>query len=166
MLKLRFLPSVLFCCLLLVSSSGSSFAQSPDAITESDVMAFIDSMDKAARKKNLAPIVAALADDVKIKLVISAQGSDKEEALNLNKEQWTYYTRRGLRRRLAYTLERKNTRMKMYDDKKTAMVTSDLYETMTVAQGKLRAVSSETAIVTLRNGKLVIISLETRARFY
>jgi len=166
MLKSLFLSPVLFCCLLLVFSSGSSFAQSPDAITESDVMAFIDSMDKAARKKNLAPIVAALADDVKIKLVISAQGSDKEEVLNLNKEQWTYYTRRGLRRRLAYTLERKNTRMKMYDDKKTAMVTSDLYETMTVAQGKLRAVSSETAIVTLRNGKLVIISLETRARFY
>jgi len=166
MLKLRFLSPVLFCCLLLVSSSGSSFAQAPGAITESDVMAFIDSMDKAVRKKNLAPIIAALADDVKIKLVVSVQGSDKEEVLNLNKEQWTYHTRRGLRRRLAYTLERKNTRVKMYDDNKTAMVTSNLYETMTIAQGKLRAVSSETVIVTLRNGKLVIISLETRARFY
>jgi hypothetical protein len=46
------------------------------------------------------------------------------------------------------------------------MVTSDLYETLTVAQGKLRAVSSETAVVTLRDGKLVFISIETRMRFY
>lgn len=166
MLKSRFLSSGLFCCLLLVFSPGNSFAQSPDAITESDVMAFIDSMDKAGRKGNLAAIAAGLADDVKIKLVVSVQGSDKEEVLNLNKEQWAYHTRRGLRRRLAYTLERKNTRVKMYDDNKTAMVTGNLYETMTTAQGKLRVVSSETAIVTLRNGKLVVISLETRARFY
>jgi len=166
MLKSRFLSSVLFCCLLLVFSSGSSFAQSPAAITESDVMTFLDSMDKAARKKNLAPIIAALADDVKIKLVVSVQGSDKEEVIHLNKEQWTYSTRRALRRRFAYTLERKNTRLKMYDDNKTAMATSDLYETMTVAQAKVRAVSSETVIVTLRNGKLVVISSETRVRFY
>ncbi len=163
MLKLRLHSSVMFCCLLLVFS-GSSFAQ--DAITESDVMAFIDSMDKATRKGNLAAIVATLADDVKIKLEISVQGSDKEQVLHLNKEQFTYHARQGLRRRRAYTLERKNTRVKMYDDKKTAMVTSDLYETLTTAQGKLRAVSSETVIVTLRNGKLVVISVETRTRFY
>ena len=86
MLKLRFRSSALFCCLLLVCSSGSSFAQSPDAITESDVMAFLDSIDKAARKKNLAPLVAALADDVKIKVIVTAQGSDKEQVVNLNKE--------------------------------------------------------------------------------
>ena len=165
MLKLRFLSSVLFCCLLLVFS-GNSFAQSKDAITESDVMALLNSVDKASRKGNLAAIVATLADDVKIKLAVSAQGSDKEQVLHLNKEQWTYYTRRGLRRRLAYTLERKNTRVKMYDDNKTAMVTSDLYETVTTARGKLRAVSSETSVVTLRDGKLLFISIETRMRFY
>jgi len=54
----------------------------------------------------------------------------------------------------------------MYHDNETAMVTSDLYETLTIAQGTLRTVSSETVIVTLRNGKLVIISDETRVRFY
>ena len=164
-MKFRLLSSMLFCCLLFVLS-GNVFAQSKDSITESDVMAFIDSIDKASRKGNVAAIVAPLANDVKIKASISTPGSDKEQTLTLTKEQYTYHTRRGLRRRLAYTLERKNTRLKMYDDNKTAMVTSDLYETLTIAQGKLRSVSSETLIVTLRNGKLVVTSIDARMRFY
>ena len=159
------LISSLFCCLLLVFS-GSSFAQSQDVITETDVLALMNSVDRATRKKNLAGMIAPLASDVKIKLAVSASGSDKEQVVNLNKEQFTDVTRRTLRLRFTYTLDRKNTRVKLYDDNKTAMVTSDLYETATVAQRKLRAVSSETAIVTLRDGKLVFISIESRMRFY
>jgi hypothetical protein len=56
--------------------------------------------------------------------------------------------------------------VKLYDDNKTAMVTSDLYETVTTARGKFRAVSAETSVVTLRDGKLLFISVETRMRFY
>lgn len=159
------LISSLFCCLLLVFS-GSSFAQSQDVITETDVLALMNSVDRATRKKNLAGMIAPLASDVKIKLAVSASGSDKEQVVNLNKEQFTDVTRRTLRLRFTYTLDRKNTRVKIYDDNKTAMVTSDLYETVTTARGKLRAVSSETAVLTLRDGKLVFISIESRMRFY
>ena len=159
------LHTSLFCCLLLVFS-GSSFAQSQDVITESDVLALMNSVDKATRKKNLAGMIAPLASDVKIKLAVSAPGSDKEQVVNLNKEQFTTVTKQTLRQRFTYTMDRKNTRVKLYDDNKTAMVTSDLYETATVAQVKLRAVSSETAIVTLRDGKLVFISIESRTRIY
>ena len=159
------LISSLFCCLLLVFS-GSSFAQSQDVITETDVLALMNSVDRATRKKNLAGMIAPLASDVKIKLAVSASGSDKEQVVTLNKEQFTDVTRRTLRLRFTYTLDRKNTRVKIYDDNKTAMVTSDLYETVTTARGKLRAVSSETAVLTLRDGKLVFISIESRMRFY
>ena len=159
------LRSSLFCCLLLVFS-GSSFAQTQDVITESDVLALMNSVDKATRKKNLAGMIAPLASDVKIKLAVSAPGSDKEQVVNLNKEQFTSVTKRTLRQRFTYTMDRKNTRVKLYDDNKTAMVTSDLYETVTIAQAKLRAISSETAIVTLRDGKLVFISIESRMRIY
>ena len=164
-MELRLFSSMLFCCLLFVLP-GLSAAQSQDVVTESDVMALLNSVDKAARKGSVAGMVAPLASDVKIKMTLSAPGGSKEQVLNLNKQQFTYHTRRGLRRRLAYTLDRKNTRVKIYDDNKTAMVTSDLYETMTIAQGTLRAVSSETAILTLRNGKLVVISIDARLRFY
>lgn len=159
------LISSLFCCLLL-GFSGSSFAQSQDVITETDVLALMNSVDRATRKKNLAGMIAPLASDVKIKLAVSASGSDKEQVVNLNKEQFTDVTRRTLRLRFTYTLDRKNTRVRIYDDNKTAMVTSDLYETVTTARGKLRAVSSETAVLTLRDGKLVFISIESRMRFY
>ena len=167
-MKRRLSSSLLFCCLLLVfpGLSGNSFAQTQDVITESAVMALINTVDRAARKGNVAGMVAPLASDVKIKMTVLAPGSDKEQVLTYNKEQWTYDVRRGLRLRRAYTLERKNTRVKLYDDNKTAMVTSELYETLTIAQGKLRAVSSETAIVTLRNGKVVVTSVEARIRFY
>jgi len=165
MLKLRLLSSMFFCCLLLVCS-GSSFAQSPEAITESDVVALINSVDQATKKKNLEGILAPLASDIKIKLVVSTPGRDKEEVVHLNKEQLAEITKRTLRQRFAYTLERKNTRVKLYDDNKTAMVTSNLYETVTTARGKFRAVSAETSVVTLRDGKLLFISVETRIRFY
>lgn len=155
----------MFCCLLLVFS-GSSLAQSQDVITESDVLALMNSVDKATKRKNLAGMIAPLASDVKIKLAVSAPGSEKEQVVNLNKEQFTNVTKRTLRQRFTYTMERKNTRVKLYDDNKTAMVTSELYETVTVAQGKVRAVSSETSIVTLRDGKLVFISIESRMRIY
>jgi hypothetical protein len=164
-MKPRLFSSLLFFSLLLVLS-GNSFAQSQDVITESDVLALINSVDKATRKGNVAGMVAPLANDIKMKVTVTTPGSDKEQVLTYNKEQWTYDVRRGLRLRRAYTLERKNTRVKLYDDNKTAMVTSNLYETLRIAQGTLRAVSSETAIVTLRNGKLVVTSVETRLRFY
>lgn len=162
------LSSMLFCCLLLVlpGFSGNSFAQSHDAITESNVMAVINSIDKAARKGNVAGLVGPLANDVKIKLIASTAKSDKEQVVYLTKEQYTVLTRRALRRRLAYTLERKNTRVKIYDDKKTAMVTSEIYETLTISQGTIRTVQSEVAILTLRNGKLVVTSIDGRVRFY
>lgn len=167
-MKLHFLYSTLLSCLLLVLPviSGTSYSQSQDAITESKVLAIVNSVDRASRKGNIAGIVAPLAKDVTIKMTVSTPASAKEQVLNFNKEQYAFLTRRGMRRRLAYQLERKNTHVKIYNDGKTAMVTSDLYETLTLQQGTLRAVSSEVAILNLRDGKIVVTSLESRTRFY
>jgi hypothetical protein len=167
-MKLNFLISTLLSCLLLVlpAMSGTSYSQSQDAITKSKVLAILNSVDRASRKGNIAGIVAPLAKDVKIKMAISTPASDKEQVLNLNKAQYTDLTRRGMRRRLAYQLERKNTQVRISNDGNTATVTSDLYESLTVQQGTLRAVSSEVAILNLREGKLVVTSLEGRIRFY
>jgi hypothetical protein len=60
---------------------------------------------------------------------------------------------------------RKNTRIKIYDEQ-TAMVTSDIYETLKIREGTIRAASSEVAFISLRNGKLVITGIEARVRFY
>jgi hypothetical protein len=167
-MKLRFLHLILIACLLLGLPllSGTAYSQSQDAITESETLAMLNAIDRAARKGNVAGLIAPMARDIKIKMTISTPGSDKEQVLNLSKDQYAFHTRRALQRRLAYQYERKNTRIKLYGDNRTALVTSDVYETLTLRQGTIRATSSEVAIVNLRNGKLVITSLEARTRFY
>lgn len=166
-MKVRFF-SILASCLLLALPvmSGTSYSQTRDAITESAVLAIINSVDRAARKGNVAGIVAPLAKDVKIKMTVSSPANPMEQVLNLTKEQYAFHTRRGLRLRLAYQLERKNTRVKIYDDGKTAIVIGDLYESLTIQQGTFRAVSTEVAILNLRNGRIIVTSIETNTRFY
>ncbi len=166
-MKLRLRLSIPFLLLLtLPSFSGTSNAQSQAVITESKVLAMINSVDRASRKGNVAGILAPLAEDVKIKMSISTPASDKEQVFNFNKEQFAFHLRRGLRRRLTYQLQRKNTRVKIYNDGKTAMVSGELYETLTIPQGTLRAVSSEVAILNLRDDKIVVTSIDSRTRFY
>jgi multidrug efflux pump subunit AcrA (membrane-fusion protein) len=166
--KLRFLYLILLSCLLLGLSvtSHTSYSQSPGAITESDVLALVNSVDKASRKRNIAQIIAPLARDIKIKITVLSPGSGSERVLNLNKDQYAFNLKQTMPRLLAYKLERKNTRVKIYDDDKTAMVTSDVYETVTIRQGTLRAVSSDVTILSLRNGKIVVTSIEATMRFY
>ncbi|HEX6730978.1 MAG TPA: hypothetical protein VF074_13230 [Pyrinomonadaceae bacterium] len=167
-MKLRFLYSILFACLFLGLTlvSETAYSQAPDSIIETETLAMLNAIDRAARKGNVAGIIAPLAKDIKIKMTISTPGSDKQQVLNLSKDQYAFLTRRALQRRIGYQYDRKNTRIKIYSDNKTAMVTSDVYETLTVRQGTVRAASSEVAIVSLRNGKPVITSLEARTRFY
>jgi hypothetical protein len=167
-MKLRFLHLVLLACLLtgLPVMSRSSYSQSQETITESEIMGILNAIDRASRKGNVAGIIAPLAQDVKIKMRVSTPGSASEKLLTLSKDQYASNIRQVFRKRLAYQLERKNTRVKIYDDHKTAMVTSDIYETLTVRQGTLRAASSEVSILSLRNGKVVVTSIEARTRFY
>jgi hypothetical protein len=167
-MTLRSLYLVPLACLLLMlpAMSGTAYSQPQQAITESDVLALVNAVDTASRKGNIPGMIAPLARDVKIKLSVTAPGSDQEHVVNLTKAQYASHTRQTMRRRLAYHLERKNTRIKIYDDNKTAMVSGDIYETLTIRQGTLRAVSSEVAILNLRNGKLLVTSIDWRMRLY
>ena len=150
---------------LLPLSAEPSYSQSLTSITEGDIHAMINAMDKAARKRNIAGMLAPLAPDCKIKVSLVNPKSDKEAVAIFTKEQFAHNARLAMRRTISYTLERKNTRIKIYDAT-TATVTSDLYETFKMRQGTLRASSSEVMYVSLRNGKLVITSSETRSRLY
>ena len=114
-MKVRLRLSVLLSCLVLALPSMSSVsypqtrnAQTQTSITESNLLAITNSIDKAARNRNIAGIVGPMAKDVKI----------------------------------------------------------DLYETLTIPQGTLRGVTAETTIFNLRNGRIVITSVEGRMRFY
>jgi hypothetical protein len=78
-----------------VSYPQTRSAQTQTSITERNVLAIVNSMDKATKNKNMAGIMAPLAKDVKIKLIIATGG--KEQELNFDRAQYAYYTRRALR---------------------------------------------------------------------
>ena len=141
-------------------------AQSRDAITEAQLTALVNTVDSASRRGNINGVVATLAKDVKIKMSVVQPSTNEEKVLSLTRDQFAVITRTVMRRRLAYSLVRKNTRFKIYEGGKTATVTSDIYETLTLKQGTLRGVSSEVAIVSLRDGRLLVTSIESRTRFY
>ena len=165
-MKARIYYLILWSCLVaLPLILTPSFAQSPASINESDIHAMINAMDKAARKENVAGMIAPMADDVKIKLTVLKPESDKEVEATLTKEQFAHNARLMMRRKISYKFERKNIQIKIYDAT-TAKVTSELYETLKLQEGTLRASSSEVLYVSLRDGKLVITSSETRTRIY
>jgi hypothetical protein len=158
---------MLFFCLLIVLPllSVPAYSQSLTSITESDIHAMMNGMDKAARKGNVAGMIAYFAPDIKITMRVLNPGSDKEEVGTLTKDQFAFNARNNMRRKLSYHLERKNTRIKIYDDQ-TAMVTGEVYETFKFREGTMRAASSGEMFVSLRNGKLVITAMEARMRVY
>ena len=151
--------------MVLPLMSEPSYAQALTSITESDIHAMMNAMDKAARKGNVAGMTAPMADDVKIKLTVLKPDSDKEVEASFTKEQFAHNARLMLRRKISYNFERKNIRIKIFDTT-TATVTSELFETLKVREGTFRASSSEVLYVSLRDGKLVITSSETRTRIY
>ena len=158
---------ILWACLVIVLPlvSAPSYSQSLTSITESDIQAMMNAMDKAARKGNVAGMIAYFAPDIKITMRVLNPGRDKEEVGTLTKDQFAFNARNNMRRKISYQFERKNTRIKIYDAQ-TAMVTGEIYETFKFREGTLRAASSGEMYVSLRDGKLVITSMEARMRVY
>ena len=164
-MKQRLRQSILVVSLFLVLPVVK-YAQAQYQITESQLVSYVNSVDSASRKGNITAIVATLANDVKIKASIITPNSDQERVVTLTKQQYFITTKAVMRRRLAYSLVRKNTRFKIYEGAKMATVTSDIYETLTLREGTLRAVSSEVVILSVQNGKLLVTSVESKTRFY
>jgi hypothetical protein len=159
------LQSILLAVLFLVLPVMAS-AQSQGEITEAQLTAYVNTVDSATRRGNVNGVVATMAKDVKIKTTVVLPSTNEEKVLSLTRSQFATLTRNAMRRRLAYNLVRKNTRFKIYEGGKTATVTSDIYETLTLKEGTVRGVSSEVAIVNLRDGRLLVTSIEARLRIY
>jgi Cft2 family RNA processing exonuclease len=157
------LPSIILSCLLLalLPLSGNSYPQAQTRITEGKILEILNSMDKAAKNKNIAGVVADMAKDIQIKLIVEASG--KAQEINLDLDKYIFYTRRGFRRRTTYVAERQNMHVTISGDGKTAMLTDDLYETVTMAEGTIQSVTAEIAIFKLGDdGHIAITSLEGR----
>ena len=159
------IPYLILLACLLVLAPSISHAQSLTKITESEIHVMLNSIDKAARKGNVTAVIAFWVPEIKIKMSVLNPGRTEEEEGTLTKDEYAARARRNMRRKLSYQYERKNTRIKIYDDE-TAMVTCDIYETLKLPEGTLRTASSEVVYLSLRDGKIVVTNIEARMRVY
>lgn len=157
------LYAFLSCLLLGLAQSGGARAQAQDSLTESQIMAIVNAADKAAKNKDINGVTANMAKDIQIKFIVDGP-SPQEMSLNL--EKYIFHTKRAFSKRVAYTYDRRNTRVAISKDGQTATVNSTVYESYTTAQGTLRGVTSEVAVIKLRQGKPVVTYLAGRTRFY
>jgi hypothetical protein len=163
-MKLR-LPIITVACLALVLlACANTYAQTQTTITEEKALAILNSMDKATKAKNIAGMMAPLASDVKIRLILVTP--NKEQGISLTRDQYELNSRQAIRKRIGYDCVRKNTRVKIFSDGQSAMVSDDIYETLTLSGKTLRSVTSEVIIFYVRGGKIVITAMEGKMRFY
>ncbi|HKE57381.1 MAG TPA: hypothetical protein VKB46_11785 [Pyrinomonadaceae bacterium] len=161
-LRLSIIPVA--CLALVLTAAANAYAQTQTTITQEKALAILNAVDKATRGRNLAGIMAPLASDVKIKLTVTGPGREKE--INMTRAQYESQTRQALRTRFGYDCERKNVRVKIFGDGQSAMVSDDFYETLTASGKTVRSITAETTIFYVRQGRIVITSMEGRLRFY
>jgi hypothetical protein len=108
-MKLRIHYLIPFSCLflLLPLMSDTCYSQSLTSITESDIHAMLNSMDRAARKGNVDGMIAFYAPDIKITMRVLNPGSDKEQVGTLTKDEFEFNARNNMRRKLSYRFERR-----------------------------------------------------------
>ena len=161
-MKLRPVLFTALACLLLALPARAAYAQTPAAITEEKVLAVIAAMDKAARAAKVDDIAVHLADDVRIKMAVEFAGARQE--VEMDREEFISHTRRGFGKRAAYENRRQKTEVTISKDGQRAMVTSELFEKLTRAEGTVSAVSSEIYVFKLRGGKIVVTSYDASVR--
>lgn len=158
---------ILFSCafVLLPTLATRAYSQSLTTLTENAIRSMLDRSDRAAEKGNTTQMMAPVAKDVKIKIAITTPQSNGEQVGYLTREKLESNFRQNMRLRRSYKIERKNIKIKIYDDN-TAMVESELYERFTTRQGSIRSSASEVLSVSLEDGKIVIKSIDLRIRVY
>jgi hypothetical protein len=165
-MKPRLHAAILFACALALPLLVTPvYSQSLTTLTEADIRAMLSQWDQAARKRNVAGIMAPVAKDVKLKIAITTPQSNGEQSGYITREQFEFNLRHNMSITRSYKVERKNIKIKVYDDN-TAMVESELYETSITRVGTLRGSTSEVLFVGLKDGKIVVTSIDSRMRVY
>ena len=121
---------------------------SKEGLTEKSVRGLISQIDKAIASMNADQVGDALSDNVSITLNISTGGQksvlrpSKHEYLTLVKEGWSQSTN--------YKYNSTNQKISLTGNK--ALITADIYESMTVQGQTISVTSKEEVTVELING--------------
>ena len=142
----------LFLALCMFSFSGC-FSESE--ITETEVLDVIDKMDVAAKNKDSDGIVANISEKVQIKATaVTLDGKTQTDAYT--RDQYRNLVKRVFDAATNYQHNRRNTKVKISPDGTSAIVTSELSESVTINGQIISSVETSVSTFVKENGKLVI----------
>jgi ketosteroid isomerase-like protein len=140
----------------------SSACQQKGTITEQQVRAFLDEMDKAAKNRDVDALVAKLSEDAEVK--ITTEGFGPAQTMSLNRDQYRDYSEQTFGLVRDYEYRRGHTVIEVDTDGQSALVADEIFETATIGGQVIRTIGRATSTLKLENGKLVITKSEGVAR--
>ena len=142
--------------------SGGCAAKRKEVITEQQVLALLDDIDKASNKMNVDQIYNCMAENIQIKMTITGFGPTQK--FTFNRDQYRDYAKKAFSAVNSYSYTRRNTKVTITSDNRNALATDQVYETTQVGNRALLTVTDETATFTVKDGKVIMTSLEGTAR--
>jgi ketosteroid isomerase-like protein len=157
-----FLPA--FSCALIALCLLTSACSNKEktVITEQQVSAFLQEMDKASNNKDVDAIVAMMSKDAQFKFTM--EGFGPTQILTLNRDQYRDNGKMTFSLVTDYNYRRGETVIKVEPDGQSAYVAHEAFETTTVGSQVIRSVSTGTSLLKMEDGKLVIYKSEAVAR--
>ena len=163
-MRLRYSLAATLAALIIGGSllSGGCAAKRKEVITEQQVLALLGEIDKASNRMDIDQICNSMADNIQIKMTVTGFGPTQK--FTFTRDQYRDYAKKALSAVSSYSYSRKNTKVTITSDNKNALATDQVYETTQVGNRSLRTVTDETATFTVKDGKVIMTSLEGVAR--
>jgi tetratricopeptide (TPR) repeat protein len=138
------------------------FAACTKAINEKDVFSVIETLDRAANNKNADTIVAQMAPTARV--TMSIQGSSQYLDISMDAAKYLVYLKQGFSHSDKYELTRKDTRVSMSSDGKSAIVSGRTIEKVTARGLTIITESPEMMVLEKQDEAIVITSIESGRR--
>jgi hypothetical protein len=138
--------------------SGGCAAKRKEVITEQQVLALLDDIDKASNRMDIDRVYASMTENIEIKVTVTGFGPTQK--FTFNRDQYRDYAKKALSAVKGYTYTRKNTKVTVTPDGRSAVATDQVYETTDTGERVFKTVTDETATFAVKDGKVVMTSLE------
>ena len=153
-LRKFFTPTLFSALIALCFLSSACTKKQQGVITEQQVNALMEEMDRAANNNDVEAIMALLSEDVR--LSVTVEGFGQSQNLTFDREQYRAHLKQSLGMTNFYDYKRGYTVVKVEPDGQSAFVNAEITETAKIGDQTIGTVSIENSTLELEDGKLVI----------
>lgn len=158
----NFIPNISCALIALCFLLSACAKKEKGAITEQQVNAFLQEMDRAANNNDADAILALMSKDVRLSVKI--EGFGPTQNLSFDREQYKTHIKQSLGMTDVYDYKRGETVIKIEPDGQSAFVVADIMETAKIGQQTIGTIARETSTLEMEDGKLVVTRSAAVAR--